>query len=307
MSNGKNGIIVRSTGSWNTVRLSNGETLECKLRGHFRQSGIRATNPVAVGDRVILTLNDDGTGSITSIEDRTNYIIRKSVNLSKEVHVIAANLDQAIILVTVAQPRTSFGFIDRFLCVAEAYDIPAQIVLNKSDLNQTSQLQDLTSSFEEVYKNIGYPIHCVSAKTGSGIEELKTIFSNKKTLIFGHSGVGKSTLLNSIHPGLNLKTGEISEVHSKGKHTTTFAEMFELSEGSFVIDTPGVKEFGMVNMTKEELSHYFPEIFNQSQHCKFANCMHINEPKCAVKTAVESGEIAETRYSNYISILESLE
>lgn len=307
MTNATHGIIVRSTGSWNTVRLLDGTLIECRLRGQFRQKGIRATNPVAVGDNVELLINDDDTGSIVTLGERKNYIIRKSVNLSKEVHVIAANLDQAFIVVTVAQPRTSLGFIDRFLCVAEAYDIPAKIVFNKTDLNQSDKLIALQTDYINKYKSIGYPVFQTSATNGDGIDMLLLEMKGKTSLIFGHSGVGKSTLLNALEPSLDLKTGEISDVHNKGKHTTTFAEMFELKNGGFVIDTPGVKEFGMVNMEKEEISHYFPEIFSESTRCKFGNCVHINEPKCAVKAAVENGEIAESRYSNYLSILESLE
>lgn len=307
MSNTLQGTIVRSTGSWNSVRLQDGSIVECRLRGQFRQQGIRATNPVAVGDSVELLMNDDETGSIISIQDRKNYIIRKSVNLSKEVHVIAANLDQAFIVVTVAQPRTSLGFIDRFLCVAEAYDIPVKIVLNKIDLNQSEQLISLSKQYLKMYQSIGYSVFETSAVNGDGIKQVLFEMKGKTSLVFGHSGVGKSTLLNALEPSLELKTGEISDVHSKGKHTTTFAEMFELQNTGFVIDTPGVKEFGMVNMGKEEISHYFPEIFAKSALCKFGNCLHINEPKCAVKKSVENGEIAESRYSNYLSILESLE
>lgn len=307
MTNATHGIIVRSTGSWNTVRLLDGTLIECRLRGQFRQKGIRATNPVAVGDNVELLINDDDTGIIVTLGERKNYIIRKSVNLSKEVHVIAANVDQAFIVVTVAQPRTSLGFIDRFLCVAEAYDIPAKLVFNKTDLNQSDELIALQTEHINKYKSIGYPVFQTSATNGDGIDILLREMKGKTSLIFGHSGVGKSTLLNALEPSLDLKTGEISDIHNKGKHTTTFAEMFELKNGGFVIDTPGVKEFGMVNMEKEEISHYFPEIFSESTRCKFGNCIHINEPKCAVKAAVENGDIAESRYSNYLSILESLE
>jgi ribosome biogenesis GTPase / thiamine phosphate phosphatase len=268
---------------------------------------MRATNPIAVGDKVEITREADGTGSIEDIHDRKNYVIRKSVNLSKEVHVIAANLDQAIIVATVEQPRTSLGFIDRFLCVAEAYGIPAMVVLNKSDLIIDEKSKKLTQVYIETYAKAGYPIFQVSAETGDGIESLLKQLTDKTTLIFGHSGVGKSTLLNTIEPNLDLKTGDISEVHHKGKHTTTFAEMFELSGGGFVIDTPGVKEFGMIDMGIAEISHYFPEIFRTSDKCKFGNCLHRNEPNCAVRNAVENEDIPESRYSSYISILESIE
>lgn len=306
MSNAIQGTIVRSTGSWSTVRVNNADLIECRIKGTFRQKGLRTTNPVAVGD--IVTIETEGEiGVITEIHNRRNYIVRKSVNLSKEVHVIASNMDQALIVATVAEPRTSLGFIDRFLCVAEAYDIKATVVLNKTDLVDTDKRLTLLESYKQIYRNAGYDVHLVSAKTNDGIDELKTCLTGKVTLVFGHSGVGKSTLLNAIEPTLELRTGEISDVHSKGKHTTTFAEMFELENGGFVIDTPGVKEFGMVNMSKEEMYHYFPDIFNAANHCKFGNCLHINEPGCNVKSSVESGTISESRYTSYLSILESIE
>lgn len=297
---------MRSTGSWSTVQLNNGQFLQCKLKGTFRQKGLRSTNPVAVGDRVSVEI-EDGVGIIYHIHERNNYIIRKSVNLSKEVHVIAANMDQALIVATVAQPRTSLGFIDRFLCVAEAYDIKAIVVFNKIDLLQSDESVALKDSYKATYERAGYEVYSVSAHTGEGIESLADKLLGKVTLVFGHSGVGKSTLLNALDPELDLKTGEISDVHNKGKHTTTFAEMFELKNGSLVIDTPGVKEFGMVDMTKEEMYHYFPDIFKASEECKFGNCLHINEPGCNVKEQVETGIISESRYSSYISILESIE
>lgn len=297
---------MRSTGSWNTVMLSDGQKLECKLRGVFRHKGMRATNPIAVGDVVDITKEADGTGSIINIHDRKNYVIRKSVNLSKEVHVIAANLDQAIIVATVEQPKTSLGFIDRFLCVAEAYSIPAKVVLNKSDLVVNERAKRLTQDYSDIYTKAGYQVFRVSAETGDGIDVLRSNLKNRTTLVFGHSGVGKSTLLNAIQPGLNLKTGDISEVHHKGKHTTTFAEMFALADGGAVIDTPGVKEFGLIDMEVAEISHYFPEIFRVSEQCRFGNCLHRNEPNCAVSAAVANGDIAESRYSSYISILESI-
>lgn len=307
MGNELQGTIVRSTGSWSTVRLSDGVQLECKLRGQFRQKMLRSTNPVAVGDHVEIIKEDDETGIITEILDRKNYIIRKSVNLSKESHIIAANLDQAIIIATVAQPRTSLGFIDRFLCVAEAYNIPAVVILNKIDLHTDNEIKSTHQSYKNIYSKANYPVHEVSAQTNAGIDEVKELLKNKTSLVFGHSGVGKSTFLNAIQPDLELKTGEISDVHSKGKHTTTFAEMFRLELGGDVIDTPGVKEFGLVNMDKAEISHFFPDIFEVSESCRFGNCLHQNEPGCAVKAAVESGIISESRYSSYLSILDSLE
>lgn len=307
MSNEQNGIIVRSTGSWSTVLSNDGNKRECKLRGQFRKQGLRTTNPVAVGDKVKFNTQEDGTGIITEIDNRKNYIIRRSVNLSKEVHVIAANLDQAIIIATVAQPRTSLGFIDRFLCVAEAYNIPGVVVLNKIDLYDSEELKERNASYRSIYQKVGYPVFEVSSETGEGIEKVETLLKDKVTLVFGHSGVGKSTFLNAVQPDFQLKTGEISEVHSKGKHTTTFAEMFELEIGGSVIDTPGVKEFGLVNMEQREISHFFPEIFTTSSNCKFGNCMHVNEPGCAVKKAQQAGTISESRYTSYLSILESIE
>ena len=306
MSNEQKGTIVRSTGSWSTVVTPSGTRLECKLRGQFRMQGLRTTNPVAVGDHVTFSTQEDGTGIITDIDERSNYIIRKSVNLSKEVHVIAANLDQAIIVATVTKPRTSLGFIDRFLCVAEAYNIPAIVVLNKLDLHDSKKLQNLQAEYADIYQNAGYPVYEVSSVTGQGLENVKALLKDKVTLVFGHSGVGKSTFLNAIQPDLRLKTGEISETHSKGKHTTTFAEMFELDLGAWVIDTPGVKEFGLVNMTRAEIYHFFPDIFKVAAACKFSNCLHLNEPGCAVKAAMEQGTIAESRYTSYLSILESI-
>lgn len=286
--------------------MDNGNTIECRIKGTFRQKGLRTTNPVAVGDKVTIQMEDD-IGVISEIHERSNYIVRKSVNLSKEVHVIASNMDQAIIVATIAQPRTSFGFIDRFLCVAEAYGIKATVVVNKMDLVVTDELKALLASYKETYQKAGYEVHEVSARSGYGIDELRLQLKDKVTLVFGHSGVGKSTLLNSVETTLELRTGEISEAHSKGTHTTTFAEMFELENGGFVIDTPGVKEFGMVNMTKEEMYHYFPDLFEAATDCKFGNCLHINEPRCNVKSQVECGIISESRYSSYISILESIE
>jgi ribosome biogenesis GTPase len=268
---------------------------------------LRSTNPVAVGYHVKIIKEDGDTGIITEILDRKNYIIRKSVNLSKESHIIAANIDQAIIVATVAQPRTSLGFIDRFLCVAEAYSIPAVVVLNKIDLYEDDELKSAHQSYKDIYCKANYPVYEVSAVTKDGLDKVKELLKDKVSLVFGHSGVGKSTFLNAIQPDLELKTGEISEVHSKGKHTTTFAEMFRLNIGGDVIDTPGVKEFGLVNMDKPEISHFFPDIFEVSESCRFGNCLHQNEPGCAVKAAVESGIISESRYTSYLSILESLE
>lgn len=307
MAEQKRGTVIRSTGSWSSVLANDGSTIECKLRGNYRLKGLRTTNPIAVGDMVLFELEPEtGKGVINEIVERKNYIIRKSVNLSKEAHIIAANMDQALIIATVHLPRTSFGFIDRFLCTAEAYNIPAAVLINKCDLNTDKKTQALEQSYATTYRKIGYRVFATSAVNGTGMEELKTWMKGKVTLVSGHSGVGKSTLINYLVPELELRTAEISEVHSKGTHTTTFAEMFALSEGGFIIDTPGIKEFGMIDMDRYEVSHFFPELFRVSEHCRFNNCLHLQEPGCAVRDAVTSGEIPETRYSSYLSILESI-
>lgn len=297
------GIVIKSTGSWYTIRAENGELLECRIKGKFRMDGIKNTNPVAVGDQISYELESElNRGVITELEPRRNYIIRKSTNLSKQSHIIAANLDQAFLLVTLSSPRTSTGFIDRFLITAEAYGIPAVLVYSKIDFYSEEELVELQKRIND-YEKIGYPCYEVSAVTGSGVEKLKSVMIGKTTLLSGHSGVGKSTLINILDPALDLRTGIISEAHSKGKHTTTFAEMFELSSGGFIIDTPGIKEFGMFDMTKEELSHFFPEmrlLFNQ---CKYNSCLHLSEPGCAIKKAVDAGEIAASRYNTYLAIM----
>jgi len=302
----RTGTVVRSTGSWNTVLLDSGEKVECRLRGQFRTQELRTTNPVAVGDRVTVEL-DDNVGVITEIHERRNHIVRRSVNLSKAAHVIAANLDQAIMLTTVTSPRTSFGFIDRFLVVAEAYRIPSMVVFNKADLLNTVPLRQRLKDYEDTYRKAGYPVLTISARTGDGLRALKAHLAGRTTLVFGHSGVGKSTLLNALEPGLELRTGQISDKHRKGTHTTTFAEMFTLSDGARVIDTPGIKEFGLVNMSKEEIHHYFPDLFKASAQCRFNNCLHLEEPGCHVREVVSKGVISENRYSSYISIIRSLE
>lgn len=289
--------------------LETGKTIECRLRGNYRMKGLRTTSPTSVGDNVEVTLESEeqNTGIIEHIAQRKNYIIRKSVNLSKEAHIIACNVDQMLVIATVHQPRTSYGFIDRLLCTAEAYTIPAAILINKSDLNDEKHAAELQSEYKACYESIGYRVFIASALDGSGLDELKAWMHDKVTLVSGHSGVGKSTLINELVPELDLRVGEISEVHAKGMHTTTFAEMFPLADGDgFIIDTPGIKEFGMIDMHKEEISHFFPEIFAASEYCKFNNCNHLNEPKCAVRDAVENGFIPESRYSSYISIIDSL-
>ena len=303
----RTGTVIRSTGSWSTVLLESGEVQECKLRGNFRIKGIKSTNPIAVGDKVDVEedLKDDTKGVIIKIHDRKNYIVRKSVNLSKRSHILAANIDQLIVLATVAEPRTSLGFIDRMLVTAEAYDIPSVIVFNKTDL-LTETGFEILADYSEIYEEIGYEVLQVSAVTGEGTQDLVELMKDKTSLIAGHSGVGKSTLINAIQPELDLKVGSISDVHRKGTHTTTFAEMFGLSFGGFIIDSPGIKEFGMIDMDNDQIGHYFPEIFQSSEECRFHNCTHQQEPGCAVVAAVENGKVAPTRFNTYLSILEEL-
>lgn len=299
-----NGVVIKSTGSWYSVLTENGNMIDCRIKGKFRIAGIKTTNPIAVGDKVEFEMEDDGRGVIHKIEERKNYIIRKSINLSKQSHIIAANVDQALLIVTLALPRTSAGFIDRFLLTAEAYHIPSNIIFNKLDLfeNDPDMMKEL-NDFIAIYEKIGYKCYKVSATENKQIEILKELTKDKITLIAGHSGVGKSTLVNAMDAKLNLKIGEISDVHFKGKHTTTFAEMHPLTYGGFIIDTPGIKELGLVDMEKEEISSYFPEMRVLKNQCKFNNCLHINEPKCAVLQAVEKGEIAVSRYNSYLGIM----
>lgn len=300
------GRILKSTGSWYTVLDDTGNYYNCRLKGVFRTKGIKTTNPIAVGDLVDFFVEDNGeTGIISKIHTRTNYIIRKATNLSKVTHIIASNIDQVVVIVSLIQPRTSTGFIDRILTTAEAYHIPALIVINKSDLFDESVFEKL-EMLKSTYQKLGYKIITTSVVDNIGIDNLQMILNNKISLLSGHSGVGKSALINSIDPTLNLKTGEISDFHNKGTHTTTFAKMFPLVSGGMVIDTPGIKEFGLVEFSKVELGQRFPEIRERMLNCKFNNCIHVNEPGCAVIDAVESGEIAEFRYSNYLNMLESL-
>jgi ribosome biogenesis GTPase len=299
------GVILKSTGSWYQVRsFESGELFDCRIKGKFRVAGIKSTNPIAVGDVVHFHLEDqqEGQGVISGIQDRKNYIVRKSVNLSKQVHIIASNMDQALLVTTLSQPITSTGFMDRFLSTAEAYSIPTIIVFNKIDLYREEELMELEYR-EAVYRAIGYRVIKTSATEKIGLEKLKEELKNKTTLLSGHSGVGKSTLVNAVEPNLDLRTGTVSLSHRKGQHTTTFAEMHPLQMGGDVIDTPGIKGFGMVDMKKEEISHFFPEIFAFSEQCRFHNCMHINEPQCAVKKALEENKIAPTRYESYLNQL----
>ena len=297
------GLVTKNTGSWYYVRTDRGSDIQCKLRGTFRLKDIKTTNPIAVGDRVTYETNDDGTGLITHIEERKNYVIRRSSNLSKQAHIIAANVDLSFLVVTINEPETSTTFIDRFLASAEAYRVPVCLIFNKTDLYDGEDMEYI-DGLVRLYENIGYPCVKVSSVTGQGIEELKDRIKNRITLFSGHSGVGKSTLINSLIPGVKLRTGEISGYHSRGMHTTTFSEMVDVPSGGFIIDTPGIKGFGMVDMEKDEISHYFLEIFEFSKKCRFNNCLHINEPDCAVVDAVAAHYISESRYKSYLSIME---
>ena len=298
-----NGLVIRNTGSWYTVKTDDGSLIECKIKGNFRLKGIRSTNPVAVGDRVKIVRNVEGTAFITDIGDRSNYIIRKSPNLSKQSHIIAANIDQAFLIVTVNHPQTSTTFIDRFLASAEAYRIPVILVFNKIDILSPEDVE-YQKMMVHLYETIGYECLSVSAFDNSIIECFRPLLENKITLFSGNSGVGKSTLLNTLIPGLNLRTSEISEAHDTGMHTTTFSELLPLPYGGWVIDTPGIKGFGTFDMEPEEICGYFKEIFKYSKDCRFRNCTHTHEPGCAVRKAVEEHYISESRYNSYLSMLE---
>lgn len=296
------GLVIKNTGSWYSVRTDDGRTIESKIKGNFRLKDIRSTNPVSVGDRVDIDINNEGTAFITEIEDRRNYIVRRSSNLSKQSHIIAANLDQAMLIVTVNYPITTTVFIDRFLATAEAYRVPVKLIFNKIDRYHADD-QEYMEALIHLYTTIGYPCSKICAKKEIGLDELRDELKGKITLLSGHSGVGKSTLINKLLPGVNLKTGDISEYHNKGMHTTTFSEMIELPDGGFIIDTPGIKGFGTIEMEDAEISHYFPEIFKHSDKCRFGNCSHRHEPGCAVIEAVENHYISESRYRSYLSIL----
>ena len=296
------GLVVKNTGSWYTVLTDDGQMIDCKVKGNFRLKGIRSTNPVAVGDRVTLVTNPEGTAFITEIEDRRNYIIRKSQNLSKQSHIIAANIDQAFLIVTVDFPQTSTTFVDRFLASAEAYRVPVVLILNKTDLLDEDMLR-YQQMMISLYQTIGYECRAVSAETGEGVEALYPLLEGKITLLSGNSGVGKSTLINKLIPGANLRTSEISDAHNTGQHTTTFSEMIRL-DGGWLIDTPGIKGFGTFDMEPEELTSYFREIFRFSKDCKFSNCTHTHEPGCAVLKALEDHYIAQSRYLSYLSMME---
>lgn len=300
------GTVVKSSGSVYGVRAADGTLIDCRVKGSFRLKGIRSTNPVAVGDHVVFDVRSDGTAYIVEILERKNYIVRKASNLSKQSHILAANLDLCFLIVTISHPATATTFIDRFLAAAEAYRVPVVLVFNKSDIYneaETEELEYLTA----LYRSIGYRCLHTSATEGKGIEELKEMMSGKVSLLAGNSGVGKSSLVNAIAPEIAARVGEISKTHDTGMHTTTYTEMFEFMPGSYIVDTPGVKGFGTYDMEIEEISHYFVEFFKLSKDCKYGNCTHTHEPGCAVLEALERGEIAPSRYQSYLSILEDKE
>ncbi|NAS29446.1 ribosome small subunit-dependent GTPase A [Flavobacteriaceae bacterium R38] len=300
------GIVYKSTGSWYTIKSEDGSFFESRIKGKFRIKGIKSTNPIAVGDIVdfeLETKSDETVGIITNIHDRKNYIVRKSVNLSKRTHIIAANVDQVFLMITLNNPPTFTTFIDRFLVTAEAYQIKTILLFNKIDTYNEDELLEI-KYLAALYREIGYECIGISSKTGKNTDQVAGLMKNKVSMFAGHSGVGKSTLINHIEPNLNLRTAEISEQHRQGQHTTTFAEMFDLSFGARIIDTPGIKGFGIVDIDKSELGDYFPEFFAIKGQCKFNNCLHIDEPKCAVKEALENDEIPWSRYKSYRQILE---
>ena len=297
------GLVIKNTGSWYLVRTDEGKDVECKVKGRFRLQGIRATNPVAVGDRVRISLNREGTGFIEEIEDRKNYIIRRASNLSKQSHILAANLDQCMLIVTVNYPETSTTFIDRFLASAEAYQVPMKLLFNKVDAYDADELRYL-DALVALYESIGYPCYRLSAVEGTGVDSVRRLLRGNITLFAGNSGVGKSTLINALLPGSAARVGEISAYHNKGMHTTPFSEMYPVEGGGYVIDTPGVKGFGTFDMEVGEIGHYFPEIFRFSAQCRYGDCTHRNEPGCAVRRAVEEHYVSESRYASYLSMLE---
>lgn len=298
----KKGVVIKSTGSWYSVRTEEEEVYDCRMKGKFRLQGIKSTNPVAVGDNVSFTVGKDGDNAITEIAERKNYIIRKSINLSKQSHIIASNVDQAMLIVTISFPVTTTVFIDRFLVSARAYDIPVTIVFNKIDLYKDKDKERLNELIN-IYESIGYNCICVSATEDVNIDKISELLKDKVTVLSGHSGVGKSTLINKVDSSLHLKTSEISDAHKQGKHTTTFAEMFFLKEGGSIIDTPGIRGYGLINMDKDELYHFFPELFSESKNCKFNNCTHVHEPGCAIIKAIEEGKISLSRYESYLSLM----
>ncbi len=299
------GTVYKSTGSWYIVKAEDGRFYECRIKGKFRIQGIKSTNPVAVGDVVrfeVEHLGDEEVGIITEINDRRNYIIRKSVNLSKQTHIIAANIDLVFLMVTLKKPRTYTGFIDRFLATSEAYDIPVVLLFNKVDIYEPGELDEV-KYLAALYREIGYTCIGISAKTGKNVEQVKTLMKGKTSMFSGHSGVGKTTLINHIEPSLDLKTTQLSEQHLQGQHTTTFAEMYDLDWGARIIDTPGIKGFGLVDMDKDEIGDYFPEFFALKAQCKFNNCLHLDEPQCAVKEALEKDTVSWSRYKSYVAMV----
>jgi len=302
------GIVTKSTGSWYEVKNDQGEMMKCRIRGKFRIKGIKTTNPVAVGDMVeyIKEPNKD-TGVITHIYPRKNYLLRRSINLSKQYHILASNIDQVFLTAPIVNPETTMTFTDRILVTAEAYNIPAVILINKVDLLDTPELQDKKEAFKNIYKTAGYPVLEVSATTGYNLDKLKALMKDKTSMFTGHSGAGKSSLINAVDSRLNIKTGDISEVHKQGKHITTFAQMYDLDFGGHIIDTPGIRGFGVVDMKPEEIDSYFPEIFKYKKDCKYNNCRHLNEPGCAVKPAIKTGKIPLSRYQSYLQLLEEAE
>lgn len=301
-------LIYKSTGSWYTAKAEDGQVYNARVRGAFKVEGLTSTNPIAVGDEVDITPEEeaDHVATITEIHDRRNYIARTSPHNKNKHHIVASNVDQTLLFATLKEPRTSQGFLDRFLVSAEAYHVPAVVVFNKCDLFRKKE-EELYSSLKAMYEAIGYGVMRISLKTGEGVEELRTQLTDKTSLVSGHSGVGKSTFINTLFPDMALRTQEVSGWSGKGLHTTTFAEMFDLPFNGKIIDTPGIREFGLVDISRQELSHYFPEMRALLNECQFNNCQHINEPGCAVKAAVESGEIAESRFLSYYSILESID
>ena len=297
------GLVIKNTGSWYLVKAEDGRTIECKIKGNFRLKGIRSTNPVAVGDYVQIITNNEGTAFICEIEDRKNYIIRRASNLSKQSHILAANLDQCMLIVTINYPETSTIFIDRFLATAEAYRVPVKLIFNKIDRYNEDDTRYMDALIN-LYTHIGYPCFKVSALNNTGTDEVKKDLEGKVTLLSGNSGVGKSTLINAILPEQTLKTGEISDYHNKGMHTTTFSEMFPVHDGGYLIDTPGIKGFGLIDIDGAELWHYFPEMMRLAPGCRYYNCTHTHEPGCAVVRAVETGELAAARYESYLKMLD---
>jgi ribosome biogenesis GTPase len=300
------GLVIRNTGSWYHVKTDDGRLVACKIKGNFRLKAIKSTNPVTVGDYVRITVNREGTAFITEIEDRKNYIVRRSSNLSKQSHILAANLDQCMLVVTVNYPETSTIFIDRFLASAEAYRIPVKLLFNKVDAYTAEERQDMAALIR-LYSSVGYPCFTVSALKNEGVDAIRDELKGRVTLFSGHSGVGKSTLINCILPGVNIRTAEISAYHHKGTHTTTCSEMYPVPGDGYLIDTPGIKGFGTFDMREEEISHYFPEIFKVSSKCRYADCTHRHEPGCAVRDAVERRFISESRYTSYLNMLDDKE